>query len=67
MTTAETRLRSGGMTIREVAAALNISPARVRAIEEAALRKLQMNRWALRRLREFVDFSTIRAEEGSDR
>jgi len=64
MTTAATRLRHGGMTIREIAKVLNISAARVRQLEEQALRKLAQDPGLLR---EFVDFSTIRPEEGPHR
>lgn len=65
MTTLDTRLRCEGMTIRQIARALRISPARVRQLEEQALQKL---RACPGLLRQFVDFdTTYRAKEGSHR
>ena len=65
MTTAATRLRAEGMTIREIARVLDISPARVRQLEEQALQKLAANPGLLE---QFIDFATTyRAREGSHR
>jgi DNA-directed RNA polymerase sigma subunit (sigma70/sigma32) len=71
MTTPDHWLHSQGMTLREVARELGISPARVRAIEVSALEKLRSVPWMRRRLSAFVDFDTLlpttRAKEGSHR
>lgn len=65
MTTMDTRLRCEGMTIRQIARVLGVSPARVRQLEAQALRKLAANPG---RLEEFIDFlTTYRAKEGSHR
>ena len=65
MTTRDTRLRTDGMTIRQVARELGISPMRVKQIEARAIEKIASVPWMRRRLAEFVDFETYRAEEGS--
>ncbi len=64
MTTTETWLRGDGMTVREVARALRISPMRVRQLEQRALEKLEENPGLLL---EFLDFQTTRAKEGPHR
>ena len=68
MTTARSWLYHDGMTIREVARQLRISPMRVRQLETRALEKIQQNPRLLRRLFEFVDFdTTTRPKEGPHR
>ena len=68
MTTPDTWLRSDGMSTREIARALRISPMRVRQLEARALEKIQQNTRLLRRLFEFVDFEPgIRPKEGAHR
>jgi DNA-directed RNA polymerase sigma subunit (sigma70/sigma32) len=65
MTTLDTRLRGEGMTIRQIARVLRISPARVRQLENQALEKLRAYPGLLR---EFINFDTTsRAREGSHR
>lgn len=65
MTTAATRLRGEGMTIREIARVLGVSTARVRQLEAQALQKLAANPGLLE---QFIDFATTyRAKEGSQR
>ncbi len=64
MSTAHDWLRRDGMTVREVARALRISPMRVRQLEQRALYKLQ----ASGLLDEFIDFDTLcGAKEGATR
>lgn len=58
MTTKDHHLHTQGMTIREIARALGISPMRVRQLEASALAKLETIPWIRRRLFEFVDFDT---------
>ena len=59
MTTKDHWLHTQGMTLREVARELGISPARVRAIELSAIEKLRSVPWMRRRLSAFVDFDTL--------
>jgi DNA-directed RNA polymerase sigma subunit (sigma70/sigma32) len=68
MTTKDHWLHTQGMTLREVARELGISPARVLQIENRAIEKLRSIPWMRRRLELFVDFDTTsRAKEGSHR
>jgi DNA-directed RNA polymerase sigma subunit (sigma70/sigma32) len=48
MSTAHDWLRRDGMTVREIARALRISPMRVRQLEQRALEKLRENPGLLR-------------------
>lgn len=64
MTTTESWLRNEGMTIRQIARELRISPMRVRQLEARALEKIEKNPGLLL---EFLDFETTRATEGPHR
>jgi DNA-directed RNA polymerase sigma subunit (sigma70/sigma32) len=64
MTTTESWLRNEGMTIRQIARELRISPMRVRQLEARALEKIHENPGLLL---EFLDFETTRATEGPHR
>jgi DNA-directed RNA polymerase sigma subunit (sigma70/sigma32) len=59
MTTKDHWLHGEGMTVRQIARELGISPMRVLAIERRALEKLRSIPWMRRRLAAFVDFDTL--------
>ena len=70
MSSAHTWLRGEGMSIREVADAMGITPMRVQQLETSAINKLRRNPWAARRLFQFVQgsFEPVhqpRAREGA--
>jgi DNA-directed RNA polymerase sigma subunit (sigma70/sigma32) len=56
VSTAHDWLRRDGMTVRQIAAELRISPNRVKQLEHRAIQKIRENPWLLRRLFPFVDF-----------
>ncbi len=65
MSTAHDWLRRDGMTVRQIARALSISPMRVRQLEARAIEKIRENPGLLA---EFIDFpSDHGAEEGAHR
>jgi DNA-directed RNA polymerase sigma subunit (sigma70/sigma32) len=65
VSTAHDWLRRDGMTVREVARALRISPNRVKQLEHRALEKLEQNPGLLA---EFIDFESPHgAKEGANR
>lgn len=65
MSTSHDWLRRDGMTIRQIAKKLRITPARVRQLESNALAKVRENPGLLA---EFVDFDSVHgAKEGAPR
>lgn len=67
MSTSHDWLRRDGMTVREIAQALRISPMRVRQLEARALEKLRASGILHQYARELFAVGDVGAEEGAHR
>lgn len=67
MSSAHTWLRGSGMSIREVADALGVSPMRVQQLERSALKKLRQSGILYQYARELFEPGEACAKEGAKR